>query len=152
LEGLLMIQGPLALDWRDRKRGLLPRLENGDLHARRPPAEGRLDLWLRAGVSVQDRPDWKFVKLHTHGAKEGNADVLLGAPMQRMHRVLAERARADRQFRYYYVTAREMALLVHAAEAGVADPQVVLQQSSLAKSRFQAGTGIQDCTTSHASA
>lgn len=126
-EGLLMIQGPLALDWRDRKHGLLPRLENGDLHAQRPPADRRLDLWLRAAVSVKDRPEWRFVKLHTHGAKKENADVLLGAPMQRMHRVLAERARADQRFRYYYVTAREMAMLVHAAEARITDPAAVLK-------------------------
>jgi hypothetical protein len=125
-DSLLLIQGPLALDWNDRKHGLAPRLENADLHARRPPAPERVDLWLRAGVSVVGRPDWKFVKLHTHGAKEANADVLLGAPMRRLHAELAERARRDDGFRYYYVTAREMAELVAAAERGETDPALVL--------------------------
>lgn len=128
-EGLLMIQGPLAFDWRDRKAGLLPRLENGDLHARRPPSADRLPLWQRAAVGVQGRPEWTFIKLHTHGAKPANTDVLLGAPMRELHQALAQRARAEPQFRYYYVTARELAELVHAAEAGNTDPRSVLAKA-----------------------
>jgi hypothetical protein len=124
--GLLMVQGPLALDWGDRKLGLLPRLENADLHAQRPPAPRRLDLWQRAAVGVQGRPEWTFIKLHTHGAKPANAKVLLGAPMRELHQELARRALADRNFRYYYVTARELADLVHAAEIGVTDPCRIL--------------------------
>jgi len=126
VDGLLLIQGPLVLDWRDRKAGLFPRLENADLHARRPPSARRLDLWLQAAVGVQGRPEWTFIKLHTHGAKTANADVLLGPPMRGLHQALAERARTDADFRYYYVTAREMAALVHAAEAGISDPGGVL--------------------------
>lgn len=126
-ERLLMIQGPLALDWRRRKRGIAPRLENGDLHADRPPSPDRIDLWLRAGVTVAGRPDWRFVKLHTHGAKESNAGVLLGRPMRALHEGLAKRARHDPQFRYYYVTAREMAALVRGAEAGYDDPADILR-------------------------
>jgi hypothetical protein len=134
--GLLMIQGPLALDWRDRKAGLMPRLENADLHARRPPSARRLELWRRAGVQVQGRPEWTFIKLHTHGGKPANADVLLGPPMRDLHQELARRARADGDFRYYYVTARELAELVHAAEAGVADPRNVLERASLGAPLF----------------
>jgi hypothetical protein len=127
---LLMIQGPLIIDWRDRKSGLVPRLENGDLHADRPPAARRLNLWLQAGVHVLGRPEWFFVKLHTHGAKPANADVLLGSPMRRLHEELQSRAEADASFRYYYVTAHEMARLVRAAEDGETDPRSVLTQGS----------------------
>jgi hypothetical protein len=123
---LLMIQGPLALDWRDRKAGILPRLENGDLHANRPPSARRLDLWLQAAVRVRGRPDWTFIKLHTHGAKPPNADVLLGPPMRELHHELARRAQNDRNFHYYYVTARQMAQMVHAAEQQTSDPRQVL--------------------------
>ena len=42
---LLLIQGPLGLDWGRRKWGVLPRLENGDLRAGFPPTTARLDLW-----------------------------------------------------------------------------------------------------------
>jgi hypothetical protein len=122
-ESLLLIQGPLQLDWRRRKWGLLPRLENAELHGGFPPSMARFELWLRAGVGVGGRPNWIFVKLHTHGAKEGNADVLLGEPMRTFHRDLVAYAAARPALKYYYVTAREMADLVHQAEAGAEEPE-----------------------------
>jgi hypothetical protein len=116
--GLLLIQGPLLLNWRHGKRRLLPCLENGCLQANQPPTPARLDLWLKARIQVPTRPDWFFVKLHTHGAKESNREMLLGEPMVQFHRALAERAAADSRFHFHYVTAREMVNLVKAAEAG----------------------------------
>jgi hypothetical protein len=119
---LLLIQGPLLLDWRRRKWGLFPRIENGCLQDCQPPRGRRIDLWLRARVQVPARPDWFFVKLHTHGAPEWNADVLLGDEGKRFHEALAERAARDSAFRYHYVTAREMYNLVRAAESGWTGP------------------------------
>lgn len=121
-KGLLMIQGPLALDWSRKKFGLLPGLDNADLHGRFAPSETRLENWLHAGVGVAGRPDWVFIKLHTHGAKEDNAGTLLGEPMRRFHQMLSDRAARDEHFRYYYVTAREMADLVDQAESGIEQP------------------------------
>jgi hypothetical protein len=115
---LLLLQGPLLLDWGRRKWGLLPRLENACLQRGQPPTGDRLRLWLKARIQVPSRPDWFFVKLHTHGAKEANADLLLGEPMLRFHQLLAEWAEDDPQFHFHYVTAREMVNLVRAAEAG----------------------------------
>ena len=116
--GLLMIQGPLAVDWGRRKWGLIPRIENANLQKSQPPDERRLENWLRAGVRVSTRPDWYFVKLHTHGVNEPNQDVLLGEPMVRFHAMLRERAERDTLFRFHYVTAREMANIALAAEHG----------------------------------
>ena len=45
-------------------------------------------------------------------------EALLGEPMVRFHRDLADRARRDPSFHYHYVTAREMYNLVKAAEEG----------------------------------
>jgi hypothetical protein len=117
-DALLLIQGPLLLDWGRRKWGLLPRVENGCIQAGQLPDERRVDLWLRARVQVPARPDWFFVKLHTHGATEENRRVLLGSSMIEFHRALARRARRDPNFHYHYVTARELYNLVQAAEAG----------------------------------
>jgi hypothetical protein len=72
-------------------------------------------LWVRAGVKVSTRPDWYFVKLHTHGVHEPNQDVLLGPAMVRFHETLREWAERDASFRFHYVTAREMANLTMAA-------------------------------------
>ena len=115
---LLIVQGPLLLDWGRRKLGLLPAVENACLQPSQPPSGRRLDLWLRARVQVPARPDWFFVKLHAHGAREEHQETLLGEPMARFHEELAARARANPHFHYHYVTAREMYNLVKAAEAG----------------------------------
>jgi hypothetical protein len=118
--GLMLIQGPLMLNWTDRTGPgrLMPRIENANLQGSQPPTLERLDLWLRARVQVPSRPDWYFVKLHTHGAPEWNQEVVLGQPMVRFHEGLARRASEDGNFRYHYVTAREMYNLAKAAEAG----------------------------------
>jgi hypothetical protein len=115
---LLMIQGPLLLDWGNRKGGILPRLENSCLQGSQPPTPHRLALWMKARVQVPARPDWFFVKLHAHGAQEESQEVLLGDAMVRFHEGLAEMAGRDPQFHFHYVTAREMANLVWAAESG----------------------------------
>jgi hypothetical protein len=113
---LLMIQGPLVLNWSRRKHGIMPTIENACLQKTQPPDRSRVDLWLRAGVQVATRPDWYFVKLHTHGVNEPNQDVLLGESMVRFHEALQERADRDPLFRFHYVTAREMANIALAAE------------------------------------
>jgi hypothetical protein len=115
---LLLIQGPLLLDWRRRKFGLLPKMENACLQASQPPSIDRLRLWLRARVQVASRPDWFFVKLHAHGAGEQSHEALLGEPMVRFHQALAQYACEHPNFHYHYVTAREMYNLAKAAEAG----------------------------------
>ena len=117
-ESLLMIQGPLGFDMSRRKFGILPRIENGDLLGNHPPSLQRLQLWLQSGVTVQGRPNWRFIKLHTHGCKNGNIDMLLGKRMQLFHQELAELRSLQPNFRLHYVSAWEMSQLVHRAERG----------------------------------
>jgi hypothetical protein len=115
-DALMIIQGPLSLWWPRGARH--PRIENGCIQRGQAPSMARLDEWIRASVRVPTRPDWYFVKLHTHGATEPNRSVLLGEAMRRFHADLARRAASDGRFRYHYVTAREMHNLARAAEAG----------------------------------
>ena len=110
--GLLMVQGPLVLDWSQRKFGLLPGIENGDLQKSQPPSKKRLDLWLRAGVPHPTDPAGVIVKLHTHGVNEPNQEVLLGKPMVDLHEELAQRAAGEKNFRFFYVTAAILACLL----------------------------------------
>jgi hypothetical protein len=114
----MLIQGPLLLDWSRRKYVIAPRIENACIQAGQLPDQRRVDLWLQARVQVPTRPDWFFVKLHTHGTAEANLPALLGEPMSRFHASLAQRASRDRNFHYHYVTSRQMYNLVRAAEAG----------------------------------
>lgn len=118
--GLMMIPGPLVLNWRNRKWGLFPRIEDGCVQASQPATIERVDDWIRAGVSVPNRPDWIFVKLHTHGAYEAGQAALLGPTMVAFHEALAARTASDSRFHVHYVTAREMYNLAKAAEAGFA--------------------------------
>lgn len=121
-DSLLMIQGPLVFDTGRRKFGILPRIENGDLLGNHPPSLTRMNLWLKAGVTVAGQPHWRFVKLHTHGCKSGNMDMLLGQRMQLFHQELAELHALEPNFRFHYVSAWEMAQLVHQAESGASRP------------------------------
>jgi hypothetical protein len=147
---LLMIQGPLVLNWRNRKWGLVPRVENGCIQGNQPPRPERIDYWLKARVQVAARPDWFFVKLHTHGAPEGNRRVLLGEPMLALHRELARRAAEDAQFHFHYVTAREMYNLAKAAEAGwrggVADARDFELTAWSDRSQGRLGSAAVTCT------
>ena len=117
---LLLIQGPLGLNWRDRKWGIIPRLENGDMSANNLPAPDRIDLWVRQHIHVIGRPDWVFVKVHTHGCVEENMDVLFGDSMKQLHEHVQNHYNDGRNWRLHYVTARELYNIVKAAEAGEA--------------------------------
>jgi hypothetical protein len=116
--GLMLIQGPLVLDWSSRRFGIMPKLENACVQISQPLQIDRLAHWLRAGVQVRTRPDWFFIKLHAHGAHETSYEGLLGESAKQFHQALADRASREAGFHYHYVTAREMYNLVKAAEAG----------------------------------
>lgn len=114
---LLMVQGPLLPDWSSRKFGLIPRIENGDVHAGRPMTLRRFHLWRQAHVHVAGRPNSVFIKLHTHGCKDGNIDEWLGPRMVQFHDDLAAYRLQHPNLRLHYVTAWEMAQRVHRLES-----------------------------------
>ncbi len=115
---LLIVQGPLTLNWRRRKWGLFPRIENGELTGANPPTPDRADLWIRERIGVRGKPDWVFVKVFSHGAKPTNTDVMLGRPMDELFGYLESAYNDGTNFRLHYVTAREIYNLVRAAERG----------------------------------
>ncbi len=110
---LLMITGPLGFA-RKGKRGL--RLENGALTGDDPPDAQRVATWIRQGIHVEGKPEWVFVKVHTHGAIEKTAASLLGAGGRAMHEAL--RAHMRDGWKLHYVTAREMFNVARAAMDG----------------------------------
>jgi hypothetical protein len=110
---VLLVQGPLALARREAQRGRGLRLDAGAIDAGDPPTASRLATWIAQHVHVEGRPEWSFVKVHTHGAIERNAHVLLGETMAAFHATLG--ALAERGWRLHYVTAREMHNVARAA-------------------------------------
>jgi hypothetical protein len=113
---LLMVQGPLALARRPGSFSV--RIESAALDASDPPSAARLRTWAAQNIHVEGRPEWVFVKLHTHGAPEDNAEILLGEPMQALHRELTTRYDDGRSWILHYVTAREMFNIAAAAMDG----------------------------------
>jgi len=68
---LLMIPGPLGIRWTER---LIPRMENGELAQYDLPTAYRVRRWLELAPRIGGHV---FIKLHTHGAYEKNAEALL---------------------------------------------------------------------------
>jgi hypothetical protein len=113
---ILMIQGPLALARRSNPFGL--RIESSALTARDPGTPDRIRSWVDQAIHVSGRPEWIFVKVHTHGAPEAQAASLLGDDGRAMHRELCTRYNDGENFVLHYVTAREMFNIALAAMAG----------------------------------
>lgn len=111
---LLFIQGPLNLNWENRKFAILPRIENSDLTLTNPPNLDRFKLWVNTNIHIYGKPDWIFVKLHTHGCNPRNIDMHLGGIMKNFYGELTEYCNLHPDLDLYFVTAREMANLVYA--------------------------------------
>ncbi|MEQ1686696.1 MAG: hypothetical protein ABL916_23845 [Burkholderiaceae bacterium] len=116
---LMIIQGPLGFMWHNRKFGIVPRIENGDVRTSSPPTLARVDAWVETGIHVEGKPEWVFVKVYTHGAQERDMDTLLGAPMRKALEHLQKRYNDGLQWKLHYVSARETYNIVKAAEAGL---------------------------------
>lgn len=116
---LLIMQGPLALNWKNRRWGVLPRIENADVRASYPPTDDRVDLWVRQHIHVHGQPNWIFVKVHTHGTQDRDIAALLGQPAEDMFRRLETVYNDGRNYVLHYVNSREMFNIAKAAEAGM---------------------------------
>src|SRR5258706_13994182 len=64
---LLLIQGPLCLNWRQRKFGVLPRIESAEISHDALPTAQRAALWERCAIGVHGAPGHFFIMVHTHG-------------------------------------------------------------------------------------
>jgi len=111
---LTLITGPLALNWRQRRRGVFPAIENGDITGNYVATPDRIDLWIKTAIGVRDWPSWRFVKVHTHGCQENNARVLLGREMSEMYRYLLQNYNDGARYVMHFVTAWEMFCCVDA--------------------------------------
>jgi hypothetical protein len=106
---LMIFNGPVAFDW---GRG---RISDAAVENTSPPHPCRLKAWLSAHVHVPGRPEWVFVKLHTHAMQHRAS--FLGPECDAMCSAM-ETWWNRPPFRLHYVTAREAYNIVKAAEAG----------------------------------
>jgi hypothetical protein len=117
-EHLLIVQGPLALNWERRKWGLLPRIENGDVTGANPPRPDRMRIWRGMNIHVEQQLNWVFIKLYTHGGAPWNMATLIEQPMRAFYEYVLSTFNDGKSYRFHFVTAREMVNIIHAAEDG----------------------------------
>jgi len=139
---LMIIQGPLCLRWKRRAAVPVPAIENGDIRASNPPTAARVDAWVRHAPRVRGRPEWAFVKVHTHGTQTRDMDALLGEPVERMFSVLESRYNDGRDFKLHYVSAREMYNIVKAAERGLDGDPGAYRDLVIPAPRYRPARGV----------
>jgi len=115
----ILITGPLLLDWTRRKYGLpVPRVDGGALARNHPLDVRRFDKWIKAGISVEGRPEWIFVKLFCHGFFPQDQDYCIGEPLIQALGTLLELAHRTGAFKIHFATAREAFNIAMAAAHG----------------------------------
>ena len=118
---LLLIPGPVALHWRSRAGGVVPRIEASMLEPENPvPFGQRVASWLEHGVSLPGAPNHRFVKLHAHGCNGDAPEWFLrgGGPFDTLLSTLEEACGDTRRWLLHYVTARELYDTVKSLEDG----------------------------------
>ena len=88
------------------------------MDAHLPPWPARVDRWVKANVHVAGRPQWVFVKAHTHGARARNYRAYFDRTAEQLHAHLNSRYNNGSEWKLHYVTAREAFNIIKAAEAG----------------------------------
>lgn len=115
---LLMIPGIIGLRWNSRMHRMLPSIESSDISRANFHAEKRIDYWIKNAIVIKGICNWKFIKLHTHGAIEDTVDSLHGKNATLMHQYLKDKYNDGKRYVLHYVTAREMYNIIKAAEDG----------------------------------
>jgi len=106
---LLLIQGPLALNWKNRKFGIIPKIESSEISHDAPPSAHRVKLWGRCGIKVQGCNDHIFIKAHTHGTVEPTMDMLFSKTgFSSLWSELEKQYRDKKGYSLHYVSAWDM--------------------------------------------
>lgn len=106
---LLMVQGPLSLDWQNRKFGIIPRIEAGEISYDAPPRKQRIKLWEDCAVTIKGVEEHVFIKLHTHGLDDQNSDMFFDLKgFETLWTELEALYKNQKGYQLHYVTAWEM--------------------------------------------
>lgn len=115
----LIFTGPLVFNWTRRVKGVsVPRLDDGALVESQPLDAARLNRWLSANVTVEDRPEWIFVKLYCHGFFEGDQSACIGERAVRFFNETIETGEKTGDYTVHFASAREAFNMVAAAIDG----------------------------------
>jgi len=115
---LMLIQGPMALNWKRRKLAFFPNVEDGNIHQGNMFDKSKVDLWIKTGIRVKGKDDWIFVKIFTHGAPEKNHEPVLGKDAEKLFDYLTSKYNDGKKYILHFVTSRETYNIIKAAENG----------------------------------
>jgi len=115
---LLMVQGIIGLRWFSRTHAFIPSIESSNLDASDVPTFSRLDYLIKNAITIKRFPMLRFIKLHTHGARESTWDALFGKSGDNMFSYLESKYNDGNKYVLHYVTAREMYNIIKTVEAG----------------------------------
>jgi hypothetical protein len=116
---LVMLQGPLIMVPTPNPAKLFFLVEDGDVHPGVPLTPQRVDAWVRANIHVAGRPDWVFIKVHSHaGSSVEDLEETLGPHFENALTYLETRYNDGTHYVLHYVTAREVYNLIRAAADG----------------------------------
>ncbi len=116
--GLMLIQGIIGLRWKSRTHKEKPSIEQSNIDVKDFPFKSRVNYWVDKRIQVKGRPNWIFIKIHTHGAREVDWETLFGKPCDDMFRYLETKYNDGKKYFLHYVSAREMYNIIRAAEDG----------------------------------
>ncbi len=106
---LLLIQGPLVLNWKNRRYNILPSIEHGGLSYTARFHPGRATCWVKTAVSISEIPGHIFIKLFTHGAIDQTIRYLFNEDgFAELWSFMENKYNDGKSYRLYYVSAYEM--------------------------------------------
>ncbi|MFP4163784.1 MAG: hypothetical protein ACLFQB_07790 [Chitinispirillaceae bacterium] len=106
---LMLVEGPTGLNWQNRRYGIVPRVENGEISFRRRFTPNRAKVWIDSAVHVQGAPEHLFIKLHTFGAVDSTVRYLFGeSGIHSLYNTLENEYGKSGNYILHYVSAYEM--------------------------------------------
>lgn len=117
--GFLIFEGPFVVRWFGFRGRLYPFVDAGQLEGDEAgyPGLDRFENWIAAAIHVRGRPEWLFIKTHTHGGATRDMSLVLGRQMADFYRD-AVTFTQKKGIRIHFATAREAYNIAKAAEAG----------------------------------
>lgn len=115
---LLMFTGPVDIYFNNifNSHSII---EKSNLDKKDLPFDYRIRRWIAAGIHVKNQPEWIFVKVHTHGARNENSIVNYDEWAERLFTYLEDNFNDGKNYQLHYVSAREAYNIAKAAEAGL---------------------------------
>ena len=83
--------------------------------------DSKVNIWENANICVEGKPEWKFIKIFTHGALEKNHDAVFGKNAKLLFNQIIQKYKNNNKYLLHFVTAREMYNIIKAAEHGCTD-------------------------------